>query len=127
MTSRQSRSGRWLVAALVAAAPAMAAAQGKGKAQTRHVFVRVVDQQGAPVAGLSTADFTLSEGGAPRTVTLAGPAKEPMRIALLLDTSDAAAPALSHMRAATTAFLDALPAEDEVLLVTTGRQLRVRV
>ena len=39
-----------------------------------------------------------------------------MRIALMLDTSDAAAPALTHMRTAALAFLDALPPEDEVIL-----------
>ena len=50
-----------------------------------------------------------------------------MRIALMLDTSDAAAPALTHMRARRRDFLDALPPEDEVILVTTGRQMRVRV
>ena len=50
-----------------------------------------------------------------------------MRIALMLDTSDAAAPALTHMRAGVAEFLDALPPEDEVILITTGRQMRVRV
>src|SRR4051794_4018577 len=50
-----------------------------------------------------------------------------MRVALFLDTSDAAAPALPHLRAGAAAFLDALPPEDEVLLATTGRQARVRV
>jgi hypothetical protein len=50
-----------------------------------------------------------------------------MRIALVLDTSDAAAPAINHLRAGVLALLDALPPEDEVILVTTGRQMRVRV
>jgi hypothetical protein len=98
-----------------------------GKLQTRHVFVHVVDERGAPVVDLTPADFQLTEGGVARVVTRAGPAKDPMRIALFLDTSDAAAPALTHLRAGALAFLDALPPEDEVLLVTTGRQARVRV
>jgi len=100
---------------------------GAGKLQARHVFVHVVDQHGAPVTGLTASDFQLTEGGVARVVTRAGPAKDPMRIALFLDTSDAAAPALTHLRAGAIAFLDALPPEDEVLLVTTGRQARVRV
>jgi hypothetical protein len=50
-----------------------------------------------------------------------------MRIALMLDTSDGTAPALNHMRSAAVAFLDALAPEDEVMLITTGRQVRVRV
>ena len=109
---------------VVAAALPLAAA---GKLQTRHVFVHVIDQQGAPVSDLAAADFQLTEGGVARVVTRAGPAKDPMRIALFLDTSDAAAGALTHMRAGSVAFLDALPPEDEVLIVTTGRQVRVRV
>ena len=119
---RRAACGFLLVGA-VAALPLGAA----GKLQTRHVFVHVIDQQGAPVSDLAASDFQLTEGGVARVVTHAGPAKDPMRIALFLDTSDAAAGALTHMRAGAVAFLDALPPEDEVLIVTTGRQVRVRV
>jgi von Willebrand factor type A domain len=103
------------------------ASMGAGKLQPRRVFVHVVDLRGDPVSGLTASDFQLTEGGVARPVVHAGPAADPMRIALFLDTSDAAAPALMHLRAAAAAFLDALPPEDEVLLVTTGRQARVRV
>jgi hypothetical protein len=118
-----------VLATAIALTPAAAAAQPKsaGKAHVRHIFVKVTDARGAPVDGLSAADFTVSEGGQPRPVSKAGPAKDPMRIALMLDTSDAAAPALTHMRNGALAFLDALPPEDEVILITTGRQMRVRV
>jgi hypothetical protein len=113
-----------LIVSCVAGAASMAAA---GKLRARHVFVHVLDQHGTPVGGLTAADFQLTEGGVARVISHAGPATDPMRIALFLDTSDAAAPALTHLRAGTIAFLDALPPEDEVLLVTTGRQARVRV
>jgi len=115
--------------AALALGPAGALAQSKntGKTHVRHIFVSVLDAKGAAVEGLSTGDFTVSEGGQPRTVSHAGPAKDPMRIALMLDTSDAAASALTHMRTAVANFLDALPPEDEVILITTGRQMRVRV
>jgi hypothetical protein len=117
------------LAAALALAPSAGLAQSKGggKTHVRHIFVKVTDARGTPVDGLTAADFTVSEGGQPRTVSKVGPAKDPMRIALMLDTSDAAASALTHMRAGAIAFLDALPPEDEVLLVTTGRQMRVRV
>jgi hypothetical protein len=123
MTTTVRRFGTALALAVLGAAAPRAAA----KLQTRHVFVHVLDAQGAPVPGLAAGDFQLTEGGVPRVVTHAGPATDPMRIALFLDTSDAAAAALTHMRAGAAAFLDALPPEDEVLLVTTGRQARVRV
>ena len=119
------------VAALAALAlgPTAALAQSKStsKMHVRHIFVSVTDSKGAAVEGLSAGDFTVSENGQPRTLAHAGPAKDPMRIALMLDTSDAAAPALTNMRAGVANFLDALPPEDEVILITTGRQMRVRV
>ena len=118
-------------AAIVALAllPAAAPAQTKhsGTLHVRHIIVSVTDAKGAPIAGLSAADFDVSDGGQPRVVSKAGPANGPMRTALMLDTSDAAGPALTHMRAGALAFLDALPPEDEVILITTGRQMRVRV
>jgi hypothetical protein len=116
------------IAALVSMpAAANAQSKGSGKTHTRHIFVSVTDAKGAPVEGLTAADFKVSEAGQPKDVTKAGPAKDPMRIALILDTSDAAGPALNQVRAGTVAFLDALPPEDEVILITTGRQMRVRV
>jgi Mg-chelatase subunit ChlD len=54
-------------------------------------------------------------------------ADKPMRVALLVDTSAATAGAIVQLRAAISAFLDALPPEHEVLLVTTGRHTQVRV
>ncbi len=109
--------------------PPVTHAQSKnaGKTHVRHIFVSVTDAKGAPVEGLTAADFKVGEGGQQKDVVKAGPAKDPMRIALMLDTSDAAAPGLNHMRAGALAFLDALPPEDEVILITTGRQMRVRV
>lgn len=62
-----------------------------------------------------------------RTVVRAGLATAPMRIALIVDTSDAANAALNHLRTGLAAFLDAIPPEAEVMLVSTGRQMRVRV
>jgi hypothetical protein len=116
-----------VTAALLLPAAAAPAQSKSGKMHARHIFVSVTDAKGAPVEGLTSADFKVSEAGQPKDVTKAGPATDPMRIALILDTSDAASPALNHMRAGATAFIDALPPEDEVILITTGRQMRVRV
>jgi Mg-chelatase subunit ChlD len=50
-----------------------------------------------------------------------------MRIALLVDTSEAATPALPHIRTGVAAFIAALPPEDEIVLVSIGRRVQVRV
>ena len=50
----------------------------------------------------------------------------PMRIAILADTSEAAASSLVHMRAALLAFVETIAPEHEVLVASTGRRLEVR-
>jgi len=107
-------------------APAPAQSRASGKTHIRQIFVSVTDTEGVPIKGLSAADFSVTEGGERRTVSHAGQANEPMRIALMLDTSEAAAPSVTHLRSGLVLFLDALPPDDEVMLVTTGRQVRVR-
>jgi hypothetical protein len=73
-----------------------------------------------PVSWMMTAVTVLA-------LTSAVSAAPPMRIALLVDTSAATANSIVRIRAAVAAFLDALPPEHEVLLVTTGRRTEVRV
>ena len=51
----------------------------------------------------------------------------PLRIVLLVDSSNAVAPMLPQFRAALNAFLDVLPGDPEIAFISTGGQLRVRV
>jgi hypothetical protein len=98
-------------------------------AQTRsvQVFIKVVDSIGSPVLDLEPEDFEITEGGERRPIVRAAPAGAPMRIALLVDNSDPAGRALNDIRGGLRAFLEALPEPHEILLITTGRQLRVHV
>ena len=50
-----------------------------------------------------------------------------MRIALIVDTSDGSREFLNHIRGGLHAFLDAIPPQDEILLMGMGGQARVRV
>jgi hypothetical protein len=52
---------------------------------------------------------------------------EPMRIALIVDTSEQSKAALTSIRAGLHAFLDAVPSQDEILLMGSGGQPRVRL
>jgi len=94
---------------------------------SRRIFANVTDSAGAPVLDLKPEHFEIREGAKTQRVLAASLGSSPMRIALMVDTSDATDKALNHMRAGLGAFLDALPPEAEVLIVTTGRQVRVRV
>jgi hypothetical protein len=116
-----------LVGGVLVAAPVFPQSKNAVKTATRQVFVSVLDRSGAPVLDLHPADFHLTETGVPREVVRAGLAKSPMRVVLLVDNSDAVGPALNFLRAGLLAFLDTLPPEHEVMIVSTGRQLRVRV
>jgi len=99
-----------------------------GRPAPHHVFVRVLDRAGSrPVLDLRPGDFEVTEGGVKREVVGATLANTPMRIALIIDTSDGAANALNHIRTGLAQFLDALPPEHEVMIVSTGRQVRVRI
>ena len=87
------------------------------------------------VAALLPLSFALtvfgSAAAAPRTAFAQSPngatKKGPLRVALLVDTSDGIGAAIAQIRSAVVAFADALPPEHELLLVTTGRRTQVRV
>jgi Mg-chelatase subunit ChlD len=116
-----------IVSSLLLPAAARPQTRTGGTSRTRLAFVGVTEAGGAPVLDLGAPDFRVTESGVKREIVRAELARTPMRIALMIDTSDAAAPALNHLRAGLLAFLDALQPEHEILIVTTGRQARVRL
>ena len=123
----------WMRALVLVAASSLvvaAAAPQKGappKGKTRQVFVSVTDQAGAPVTDLSAGDFDIQEKGVKRPVVKATLGGAPMRIVLMIDTGSAMSAALNHLRAGLAAFLDEVPQDAEVALVSMGGQVRVRV
>jgi hypothetical protein len=95
--------------------------------QPRTIFVNAVDAAGAPVLDLTTADFEVSEGGASRTVTRTVLANGPMRIIIMVDTGGSADRWQSGVKSGLTAFVDTIPPQHEIGVVTIGRQFRVRL
>jgi Ca-activated chloride channel family protein len=113
--------------ALALLAPGDVAAQRESGGRTRDVYVSVLDAKEVPVRGLTAADFTVREDGQPREVLKAGPATEPLDVALLIDDSQAADPALQQLREGVTAFVDRVAGKGQIALVTFGERPTVLV
>jgi VWFA-related protein len=106
----------------------------------RLLFVSVVDQAGAPVAGLGAEEFIVREDGQPREVLRVTPATQPITMAVLVDNSEAIGRYITDIREGLKAFLTRIVnGENEVGVIgladrptilqeyTTSRSLLARV
>jgi hypothetical protein len=123
MTAPRLLLGALLVAALALTWTGRLAAQAAQKA----MYVSVVNDAGAPVMDLGTADFIVREDNVAREVLRVEPATDPMQIAVLVDNSTAARDNISHMRQALPSFVAALtdgPAgqKNEVAIIAIGER-----
>lgn len=104
--------------ALVSAALLSAAVSAQTDEWT--VFTSVVDQNGAPVAGLTAPDFVVREDGAGREVLRAEPATDSLRVAILVDTSQEIRSDLIDLRQALRQFINELDRRHHVALIGFG-------
>lgn len=90
------------------------------RAQPREatLFVSAVDDKGEPVAGLGPEAFVVTEDGRRREILRVSPATEPIDIALLVDNSQAASPAIMFMREALPRFVTALAPKGNIAVIT---------
>src|ERR1051325_9223169 len=97
---------RFAIALLVAGLwiGASVAPSAQRSSRERSLYVSVVDRDGTPVADLGPSDFVVKEDNLTREVLRVTPAEEPMQIALLVDTSQAATEHISHIRTALGPF-----------------------
>jgi len=110
-------------ALLFAALPAAIFAQ----AEQRSIYVSALDQSGAPVASLQPRDVIVREDKATREVLNVTPAAQPMRLAILVDNSQAAEPFIRDYREGLVAFLNGIAADPngvkhQVSIVTVGER-----
>jgi VWFA-related protein len=111
------------IAAAGSAASASAQAGNRGTAggaEERSVYASVLNKEGAPVTTLDARDFVVREGRAEREVVDASPASEPMRIAVLVDTSQAMQRHVSDLRAALRGFFREMQGNHEIALFEFG-------
>jgi Ca-activated chloride channel family protein len=109
-----------LVSALALAAALAPSPAGLAQAKPTDIYVSVVDGKGDPAPGLTAEDFRVREDGVAREVLKAGAATEPLTVALLVDDTQAATPAIQMIREAMETFLKTLEGKAEISLVTYG-------
>lgn len=96
-------------------------------AQDRQLFMLVTDFSDQPLLDVRADEVDLQMVGADCEIKDMRLDAGPMKVALLVDNSDAAAQSLNPLRDGLSAFLDALPPEHEVGLFTIAGQVRRRV
>jgi VWFA-related protein len=101
--------------------------QRASEARARSVYVSVLDDKDAPVAGLGIPDFVVREDGVAREVLKVERATDPLDVTLLIDDSEALNPALQPMREGITKFIDKIQGNNEVELMTFGERPTVLV
>ncbi|MEO2197774.1 MAG: VWA domain-containing protein [bacterium] len=112
-------------AALVAAsAPTRSALAQSGN---ESMFVSVLDSAGAPVLRLTTTDFIVEEDGAEREILEVRPARAPMQVAVLVDTSGSVTGATGDIRRGLETFVERLSDGNELAIVTFGGPPRILV
>jgi VWFA-related protein len=84
------------------------------------IYASVSNDRGSPVASLQPADFVVREDGVEREVTQASPAAEPLRIAVLADTSQSMEPYINDLRGALRSFFKEMNGNAEIALFEFG-------
>ncbi len=101
--------------------------KGEIDVQLIHLQVLVVDSSGAPVDGLSAADFRIFEDGERKAVEDVQQAGEvPLILGMAIDSSASMKPIWSQLRSVVGAFLESsLAAEDRAFLVDFDESVRL--
>ena len=130
-----SRCGRWLclLAAVCIAGSAHSHAQENPSIPTLHVTSQLVlvdasvelRKSGAPLAGLTPADFVLTEDGEPQAITSISEDQLPLSIVLLFDLTDTVHPVLVHLADGAAAILRHLRPQDEVAVMTFSSESKL--
>ncbi len=90
------------------------------QAEEWTVFASVSDRNGVPVTGLAAEDFVVRENGAAREILRVTPATDPLRVAVLIDTSQEMRSELIDVRQSLRAFVNEMDRRHEVAIVGFG-------
>jgi len=101
-------------------APALGSREPAFAAVTRavRVPVSVFGGDDRPVMGLKSTDFRVLENGKPQRVTLFSGERQPLRIALALDTSGSMQSKIVEVQSALRHFVDLLEPADQIMVLS---------
>jgi von Willebrand factor type A domain len=84
------------------------------------IYASVLNDRGSPVTSLGPADFVVREEGVEREVTQVSPASEPVRIAVLADTSQSMEPYINDLRGTLRSFFKEINGNADIALFEFG-------
>jgi hypothetical protein len=98
------------------------------QSKPRKIYASLVDKKGVPVTPVGPTDVVVREDGVAREILSVEPATDPMRVALLVDNSQAASRSIQFLRDALTGFATRLTAAGHsVALITLGDRPTLQV
>jgi len=107
----------------VLACTVLSAPQFRSGVNVVEVYAAVVDQNGAPVAGLTSRDFTVLEDGVPQRISSFAEADFPLSVAIAVDRSFSMKSQLPAAVNAARTFLGELRSEDAAMIVAIGSEI----
>jgi len=90
-----------------------------------NVPVIVTDRQGGSISGLKAEDFSLYDDGVRQSLAFFAAVEEPIRIALLLDTSQSTKIVLDRIRNAADGFVSQLRPQDQAMVASFDAEVHV--
>ena len=114
-----------IVAALGLAPQAIVRAQFVSGVNLVEVYATVTDRRGAPIAGLTAADFQVSEDGQPQRVTTFAATEVPLALAIAIDRSFSMGSRLSWAKSAARTLVGALVPADRAMVVSIGSETEI--
>jgi hypothetical protein len=90
------------------------------RAQNRVLFLSVIDVTGEAVTDLQPDEVFVRWDGVDGEILDLDPIALPVRVTVFIDNGGSAASALQHMREGLKGFVDAMPEDVEVALLTVG-------
>jgi Ca-activated chloride channel family protein len=93
-----------------------------------EVYATVTDQHGEPITGLSASDFCVLEDGVPQTISTFAAGEFPLAVAVGIDRSfsmGGKSDRLGAAKSAAHAFVSAMRAGDQVMVVAIGSETDV--